>query len=319
MSIERGERQMQTYLLPTLAIGEGSIDPQTRIINGELSEALFQEAADYLLDDKAYDIVSKAELPGWIFPSSCVDGRTLLDGSCAAGGTTSLVVADALTYRTFMQTGETVKPHAKRTAQFIKDLGGSVGGHNAALQVQADGLDCGCGAQDLLDARDPLKPSILKYMMRHGSDIRSFLTTLSYTKTEQPVGLEIAAETHDMIIYNAQDLVDAGYATNGSDIADAYVEVAGESALETVSGEHVEAFLVLDTRQRRFNHGRFRARFGEDIGLFYCNVLALQKSAEKISIDATSNEATQRFIAAAYYQAATAGVLAGNSLRIIVL
>jgi hypothetical protein len=119
MSIERGERQMQTYLLPTLAIGEGSIDPQTRIINGELSEALFQEAADYLLDDKAYDIVSKAELPGWIFPSSCVDGRTLLDGSCAAGGTTSLVVADALTYRTFMQTGETVKPHAKRTAQFI--------------------------------------------------------------------------------------------------------------------------------------------------------------------------------------------------------
>lgn len=283
-----------------LTFGTGSIDPSRRIENGEVSKDEIDSFVAALQTDKFYTSVSED-----ITPCVCVDGRGLRVGANAAGGTFSLVVADALTNNAFRKAGQTAPEHAKTIYRRLLDLGKEIGGHDA---VNASAPNCGCGAEDVLDSRHQTDPSILRFINEHAAEIRSFIDGL---------GVAIADELHNLITANAKKLRREQYATNGAELRNVYIEAGGPSCLETVAGQHYEIVLVINTQSgTTIERPKVRAAFGDKLQAFTLDEPALHVGAELLT---NSTEAAHaNFVGALYYNVATAAVLAGPSLQILV-
>jgi hypothetical protein len=307
----KGESMIEAQVLSRFTIGEGLIDPDTRIQNGKLTKAEVDTFASKLSSNDYY----KA-LESWKVPSQCVDGRAnILRGANAAGGTTSLVIGDALTFGSYREHGARAPQHAKRMFTEIKKKDYLIGGHD---EIGAHDGNCGCGAEDKLDSVDPHKPSVLRYIRRRGDDTRTFLSELRYTSTNELVGLEIPDNAHILIVDQAQKLQDEHYATNGAELRDAFIEADGEDVIETLEGEHPECVLIIDTRPKiGLKRDKIAQEYGTIMRAFYLNVASLQESAKIFSL--FPEEAHTRFLGALYYNVATAAVLSGPSLRVIVL
>jgi hypothetical protein len=305
------ESMIGVYEIPRLGIGEGAIDPDTRIANGEINDEAIEALAGALLGDELYTKIK----PGQV-PSQCVDGRGISSvGPNAAGGTTAVVIADALTHNKFRLAGEKVTDHAKRVFEFLyEDKNQKIGGHD---DIHANGPNCGCGAQDKLDDLDVTKPSILRYISRRGDDIRSVLTSLKETRSGEPLNIEVSDEMHAMIVHNCLKLQAEAYATNGNDIRSVYIAVSGPGSVVTVTGDHKEAILVINTRpDETLDRKKVNEVYGDEIQVFEVDVTSLQSGAELLTNNV--EEAHDEFIGALYYNVATAAVLAGASLRVIV-
>lgn len=298
------ETMQQTRLDIKLVIGQGSIDPQTRIDRGEIGEAEVDQFVEDLYSDE-FD----AEVASLI-PTKCVDGRSRKDGANslganAAGGTFSVVMGDVLTTARYLEPGADAKQHAKKVYSELMAEGYSIGVHD---DDHAEGLNCGCGAEDKLDNQDETMPSILRFITDRGDTIRGVIESL---------GVKVDDETNALIVNNAQKLREGNYATNGKDLRDAATETAGEEVVETLTDVHNEAALVVRRQQgKTLDRAKLAAKYGSRLQAFNLDVPALQKAAEAIS--ATADEANQKFVAMLYYNVATAATLAGPGLRVVV-
>ena len=288
---------------PRLTIAEGKIDPDTRVRDGEITEAEINEFVEALESDEFYDEIAS------LIPTKCVDGRPRLDGAVtlganAAGGTFSVVMGDALTTNRYRLVGEKAPQHATHVYEELQKAGHEIGVHD---DDHAEGDHCGCGAEDKLDDMNAEQPSILRYMARRGDDIRTALADL---------GVEIDDETHALLKANAATLVEESYATTGAELKKVATDTAGDDCVETLTGSHKEAALVVQTQEgRTLNRVKLQERFGDKLQAFALDVPALRKAAEITAL--SPREVEQKFAAMLYYNVATAAVLAGPSLRIV--
>jgi hypothetical protein len=233
-----------------------------------------------------------------------LDGRQEL-GANAAGGTFSLVAADALSSGHYRHPGENAAEHARRLYKELLKQGYAVGGHD---DDHALAPACGCGAEDKLDSTDTSQPSILRYIVRRSADIRQLLKSL---------GIEVDDALHERISGKAAQLMQEGYAAPGAALRQAFVDTVGEAGVERLTGAHHEVALVVNTQAgSTLDRQALRAAFGELYQAFNVDLPSLQKAAEIISLSAA--EAREIFVAALYYNLATAAVLAGPSLRVLV-
>lgn len=280
----------------------GAIGPKARIEKGEILEEKVDDLARRLTTDEFYDEV----------------GDEL--GPNSAGGTFSLVVADALTTNRFRRQGQTAKEHAaalygwlmenKNDAESRKiiprvcvdgrlPVGGSaknldvIGGHD-----DEHGSD-GCGAQKYLE-------DILVYINRRSDALREFAGAH---------GVEVDNDTHELIVKNAGTLLAEGYASPGAELRAAYVGTAGEASVTKLAGPHQEvAFGLNKDRTKTLNRPKIRAAFGEGYDVFGADVGVFPDAAAAVSL--TEQEAWQKFVGLLYYNEATTTVLADESLHI---
>jgi hypothetical protein len=302
-----GEDMVQTRNQLSLQTGSGTIDPQARIEAGEITEEGLQRFVEAIESNDYYGDVDPEAIP-----CDCVDGRFTKDGAprrgtAAAGGTFSIVMADALTNGSLRRVGENAAVHAKRIYGVLsKGRGKKIGVHD---DDQATGFNCGCGAEDKLDNRDSQAPSILRFIAENGNDIRTVL---------QSAGVAVDPALNESIKARAVLLRQENYASAGVELRDAAVEVAGKSAVLTLTGPHNEVVLNINTRVgKTLDRQRLLTEFGPAYQAFSLDVASLKVGTDLISVS-VDEDAPKKLIAALYYNVATASVLAAKSLRIIV-
>ena len=278
-------------------IAIGTIGAKTRICQDDFTENEL-DAFLHNLDNFFVAVDQK----GKAIPAQCVDGRSRVDGSYeprpkAAAGTFSAVIGDALTTASYRPEGGDAAAHAKEVyAYFMRH--GYVGGHDADHASQGG---CGCGAEDKLK-------DILIYIRDHGADIQSFL---------KDAGVPVDRATHEHIVKQAAALLDQDYVVSGTILRDVFMSVAGKASIETLTGQHNEVALVINTvPDTTVDRATLAETYGSKFQVFELDVPSLQIAADALSVSV--EEARQKFAAMLYYNVATAAVLADTSLRILV-
>ena len=286
-----------TLLAQDFPIAVGAIGPEIRIKNKEITA---NELDTFLMN--LGDFFTAVDQGGKVIPAQCVDGRSRKDGSYeprpkAAAGTFSAVIGDALTTASYRPKGGDAAAHAKEVYAYFMHHG-YVGGHDADHASQ-DG--CGCGAEDKLK-------DILEYIRDKGQDIQSFLKS---------AGVPIDDATHELIVKQAAALLDDGYVVAGNILRDVFINIAGDASIETLTGQHNEVALVINTvPDTTIDRAKLAKTYGNTLQIFELDVPSLQTAADALSISV--EEARQKFAAMLYYNVATAAVLADASLRILV-
>lgn len=289
--------------LETFAVG--TIGPATRIASGELEERTVEELAHRLQGDEFYGDIGEL-------------------GPNAAGGTFSLVIADALTTNRFNKNRLNAKDHAKalfswldencNTPEFRRIIpricidgrlpvegtepnNGVVGGHDDEDSEE------GCGAQKRLG-------DILGHIAHNGNSLREFAAGK---------GISVDDTTHHMIVSNAAALIDSDYVVPGAQIRQAYVETVGEESVMTLRGKHgeVAAGISIDP-EKSLDRERLAEVFGENCQAFGMDVSVFPAAAKAISEPGNETEAWQKYVAMLYYNEATSAVLPHPSLRVVV-
>ncbi len=278
-------------------IALGAIDSDSRIKNGEITA----EGLDAFIE--ALDHFYTAVATEGDVPSQCVDGRSRQDGTYepapkAAAGTFSAVIGDALTNGSHRPAGANAAAHAKKVYEYLIQHGYTIGGH-VADHVSGNGY--GCGAEDNLER-------ILMFIRDNSAGIQTFL---------KDVGVTIDDETHARIATRAASLLDENYVVSGAELRDALVATAGEQCVETLTGPHREVVLVINTEPGvTIDRAKIAEEYNDSFQAFELDVPSLQTAANALSL--TPAEALQKVTAMLYYNVATAAVLAGSSLRIVV-
>jgi hypothetical protein len=301
--MDKGERMTAQHVREFLTIGEGAISPATRIAQGEIVEERVSQLEADVQTDRFY-----RHLPeGVIVPTECVDGRLgpWHLGPNAAGGSFTVAMGFALTDGQLREGNEPAPKHAARVFRFLMEHGQSVGGH---VDMHAHGPNCGCGAQDKLDSQDPSQPSILRYIEQRSNDVRGVIEAL---------GVEVSDETHAKVTMRSAQLRREHYATTGADIRQAYLDVAGEDSISTLVGDHKEVLTVINTQEgTTLDRSVMAQEYNDDYQVFNVDVWAIKKTFDSMALN--PEEAHESFVAALYYNVATAAVLADSSMGVVV-
>jgi hypothetical protein len=232
-------------------------------------------------------------------PFGCIDGRDTRDGlnpkPDSAGGTESLFVADDLmTQRYAAEDGSTVGGYAK-ILERVSSLGYEVGGHT---DDHAAGEGSGCGANDRL-------PLIYGFIAQYGGQLREIATSL---------GVTVEDEAFNAIVANAKDR--AQFST-GRELLDA-LKAYGQDKVDPLEGSHKEVVAVINTKEgTTLDRLAVRKEFGPDYQAFNVDVWTFNEAAEVIS--ETPEEVEAATFAMTLYNLATAHVLCGKNMRVIVL
>ncbi len=265
-----------------LTIGKGSIDPAVKVANGEFLWGL----VDSLENDLIYDHWLYEHLD-FDIPIQCADGRTnWIIGGSAIGGTTSVVIADALGGRKYYNDEINAKEHAKLVFDFLISKGFTIGGH---IDDQAKNPNCGCGGEDRLCSTDSGVVSILGFLSDNGDHVRHFLEGLRNSISGKNLGIKISDEQHSLIINNAKELKkrssrNSAYSTGGVDFSEAMEDK--NAKIETLHGQHAEVALVIDLRQGiALNRAEIMSRYGNHLQAFYLNIASLQFAADQMHED----------------------------------
>lgn len=228
----------------------------------------------------------------------CVDGRC---GAVrpfrpnSAGGTESIMVADDLTYKRFAEsTDSTTVAQYQNTLKFLGAGNQPVGGHTVE-GVNPPGS--GCGANDKL-------ANIYQFISAHGDVMRDLAGRL---------GIDVDQETHDMIVGNAGSRITF---SEGSELLDALDEHPGAQT-SLLEGPHREVLVTVNMRVgTTLDREAVREEF-PDHQAFNVDAWALENTARLLSSD---EDEVKRLVAAmVYYNLATAHVLGGRTLRIVVV
>lgn len=230
-------------------------------------------------------------------PCGCVDGRP--GGKIrpnAAGGTETIFVADDLTTKRLAATDGSTCGGYRNMLQVLKDEGFEVGGHT---DDHAQGGASGCGANDKLD-------KIYDFTVRKADVLRA---------TTEMLGVSVDENTHAMIVANASSREDF---SKGSELLAALRDTAGEEAVDPLRGSHKEVLAVINKRSgTTLDRDALEAEFGPDYEAFNVDVWTFDEAARATSL--TQEEIDQKIVAMNYYNLATAFVLGGPNLRVVVL
>ena len=233
-------------------------------------------------------------------PCLCVDGRCGGKGELlpnAAGGSESMMIADDLTSKTFALDGDnSTCGQYKAMLHYLRDAGQPIGGHTA---VDLHGAPSGCGANDRISA-------IYDYIVKNGDTLRSLATTLGY---------DVSDDSHTLITSNASARVDF---STGDVLLEALQQEDGR--VDMLEGAHKEVTAIINRRAgTTLDRESVRGEFGDDYQSFNVDEWAFAEGAKLISVDGNEYEANQKRIAMLYYNLATACVLSGPNMRVVVL
>lgn len=247
-------------------------------------------------------------------PCLCIDGRNcahqgeLLPNS--AGGSETLMVADDLTTKSFALDGDdSTFGQYSNVLDFLKKIDQPVGGHTTtALNAKREEAAAkgetvegsGCGANDQL-------PAIYAYIAQNADTLRMLAT--------EKFGYEISDEDHQLIASNAAarsefsggaELLTALRAENGRD--------------DALEGAHNEVMAVVNRRKgTTLDRAAVAAEFGDKYQAFEVDEWSFEEGARVISHMGGEDEVRQKRIAMLYYNLATAGVLCGPNMRVVIL
>lgn len=283
-------------------LAKGTIDPGSRIATGEITQERVDQVAREMSEHYVWlggELIDTSKLiPVW-----CVDGRTDEEGlplaPNAAGGTHSLVVGDALIDApALIANKQTSASHSKTLFTMLKNNGYEIGSHRDS---NANNEKCGCGACDRMG-------EIFQFITDNIEELSSRAAELDVTIEET---LQAKIKT------NVDSLIAAQYVSSGPDMIDATNSVAGDDSVQTLKGSHKEVVLAVNTVEgTTFNRRSLTEEFGDDYQAFNLDVWALKNGIDAIAT--SENEAQEKFSAAVIYNIATACVLAGPSLRVVV-
>ncbi|HMH31222.1 MAG TPA: hypothetical protein VK534_01975 [Methylomirabilota bacterium] len=286
----------------TLSFAEGSVDPAVRVANGEIEQSKIDELAQRLRNGEFRIQVDPESIPG-----DCMDCRRQSNGAAvvgvkAAGGTTTLVVADALTTNSYRQKGEKAPQHKRNMLeQLSKDH--EVGGHTGAEGSVP------CGAETKLDGQEPDEPSILGFMERKSVDIFGTLRSLGY---------EVEPELEDDIVAKTTVLRQEDYATTGEELAAVGIEVVGRDKIRELSGVQNGVMVALLTKRGEIlDQEAICDEYGDEYGVFEIEAWSIANGANKTALG--PEEAHQKEIAGLAYNLGSGGVIVGPGMRVEVL
>lgn len=285
----------------TIELGEaaeGHIGPAARVESDEIEQAKVNELASCL---RAHDFYTK------------VDGE---HGPNSAGGTFSLVVADALTTNRFRRHGRVAKEHAKSIYGWLMEHKADEGSRkiiprvcvDGRLPVQGSAVNQAvvgghgpvCGAQAELE-------SILRYIAERGEDLRVLAASL---------GVDIDHADHELITIQARSLLDEGYVSSNDELRNAFVQTAGEASVPDLAGHHAEVVAVINMdKMVTLDRRKIEQVFGGRYESFAVDIGVLPDAAAAVS--GSEQEARQKFAALVYYNLATTAVLGDKSLQIV--
>lgn len=286
------------------SLGTGSINPDTRAEKGEIDMSIVESLVENI--DSFYIRVPDGDeqtpvdmrIPRW-----CVDGRCDAEGydpaPDAAGGTYSLVSADALIdCDALLANGENCLSHADQLFDGLIENGYEIGGH---CDNHASGENSGCGACDKM-------PQIFERISKNVHELSAFASKL---------GVDIPEELADKIANNAQALVEGQYMVCGADMAQKIRDKTDDSHVETLQDAHNEVALVVNTQQgTTLDRRSLASELGTQYQAFNLDVWALENGVRAIA--STEQEFQEKFAAAVLYNIATASVLTGPSMRLVV-
>ena len=230
----------------------------------------------------------------------CIDGRSAseadgsIEGPNSAGGTIGLLVADDLTTRRYASADGDMSSAMTRLVEDFQSRGLDVGVH---ADDHASGDGSGCGANDKL-------PVIYSAVLTQSADVRQL--------AESILG-EIDDATHDMIVNSAQERLSF---SSGKDMRDSVVSVAGESASETLQGDHKEVVAIINLKpSTTLDRQALASDTDGNTQAFNVDAWAFEASVRAISSeDATDEEIRAKVVALTYYNLATALVLCGPNM-----
>ncbi len=228
----------------------------------------------------------------------CVDGRC---GAVppfrpnSAGGSETIMVADDLTSKRFAaNTDGSTHAQYQAALTFLHDADQPIGGHTAE-GVVAPGS--GCGANDKL-------PAIYEFIAKNGVVMRDMAARL---------GVQVDDTTQQLILDNA---VARSEFSNGSDLLGALDHQPGAQTAH-LQGGHREVLTVINTRPgTTLDREAMREAF-PDHQAFNVDVWALENTARLLSDDET--QVDQLVAAMVYYNLATAYVLGGKTMGVVVV
>jgi hypothetical protein len=302
-----GENVANTQDVMTLSFAEGQVDPAVRVARGEINQGRVDELITRLQNREFIDYTDPESIP-----HDCMDCRGQVNGQAvvgvkAAGGSTTMVVADALTSDSYRQPGEKAPQHKKRLLSELLRRGKKVGGHSAD-EVASDDY-AGCGAEDKLDGREPNQPSILGFIARKASTIFDVIRSLGQT---------VEPELEASIPAKAVSLQHEGYATTGKELSQAGVEVAGPESRKTLTGPQKGVVVAVLTQPGEIlDQARINYEFGDDYEVFEIAAWAIANGARETSLDAEEEHA--KYVAGLAYNLAAGGVIAGPGMPVVVL
>ena len=275
------ERPTNYFLLET-AVGTIEAGPEQQERLNELTERL--SSGEFHAPVESTDMCK------------CIDGRSGGYGLYpnSAGGCESLMVADDLTFKKFAgESSETVDEFRAMT-DFLRQQQIEIGVHTDS---HADGDASGCGANDKL-------PIIYEYIAQRSEVLR---------KLSKKLGVEVPDSVHEMIVQNAAERQTF---STGRELLKV-VEETGSAHIETLEGVHNEVAAVINTVEgSTLDRMALQQEFGETYQAFNVDVWAFESAAQAIS---QSNEEKQANVAAmVYYNLATAHVLCGPNMRVVV-
>lgn len=228
-------------------------------------------------------------------PSACIDGR---GGSArlvpnAAGGSESLLVADDLTFKrlAYGTDGSTAAQYA-RLLGTLADADAPIGGHT---DDHAAGVASGCGANDRLE-------TIYLFIAENGQVLRDMAGAL---------GITVPDDLHDLILENAR--VRNTFST-GAELLARLRE--GGGAVDDLHGTHREAAAVINTVAGTTLDRPALERAFPGYQAFNVDVWSFEAAARAIAHDGSDVPAL--LAAIVYYNLATAHVLCGPGMRVVV-
>lgn len=232
-------------------------------------------------------------------PCTCKDGRygaTEELAPNAAGGSETLMVADDLTVKRFAAESTTTCGQYDALLDFLKQAGYPIGGHTA---VELQGAPSGCGANDRLGI-------IYSYISENGQTIRSLAESFGY---------EVDDTLHETIIGNARA---RHQFSRGDELLESLRARGGR--IDVLEGAHKEVVAAINRRSGvTLDRDALRREFGDDYQSFNCDEWTFEKAAEVISESKDGDEIRQLRTAMLYYNLATAGVLCGPDMRVVVV
>lgn len=224
----------------------------------------------------------------------CIDGRDCADciyGPNSAGGTLSLLIADDLTSQRYVTSEQTLAEGADNLAKDFSERGLPIGIHESD---HATGERSGCGANDEIE-------KIYAMLLKKPEHIRGLAESL--------IG-PISDDTHNMIMSRALERIVFG---SGKDVRDAFTDVAGDDACETLEGEHKEIVTTINfVRGTTLDRKVLAADADEKYQGFNVDAWAFEDSARTIATDEADVRA--KIVALTYYNLATALVLCGPEM-----
>lgn len=280
---------MSNYItLGSAAIG--SIEPRPD------QQARLDEITKRLQTDEFYVKTTES------IPRKCIDGRSPKAGFTdfapnAAGGTETLLIADELTQQRFHDGDDDTSDDFARLIDFLHSKGYQCGGHT---DDHAGGDTSGCGANDKL-------PVIMQFLAGHGTVVRA---------AAEALGVSVDAADHERITARARQLVGENRYANGARMLATLRKKTHDAAIDPLVGRHNEVIAVINTKQHTtLDRNALMKEFGETYEAFNVDVWSFPEAARQI---AQHEGAPALELAMVYYNLATAYVLGGANLRIII-